>query len=181
MGTTPIGNNIWEGSLKVCRLTWKGVDLGKTIGNVEIIKNEDVKDITYQQDGTQYHDKVPTGISWQIQAPLGEISIALLESLHDSMTASGAGTSMKIGKKLFHSWREQADELTLTAIDEDGDASTDALQKIICPSAYPEITSNIIYGADEQRGITVIFHVLFDETKKVFMYSGYASSLSIAP
>lgn len=181
MGTTPIGNNIWEGSLKVCRVEYNGVDLGKTIGDVEIIKNEDVKDILYQQDGTQYYDKVPTGVSWQIQVPLGEISISLLTSMHDSMTASGAGSSMKIGKNIYHSWLEQALELKLKAIDEDGDASTDVLQSITCPKAYPEISTNIIYGADTQRGFTVIFHVFYDTTNDIFMYSGYASSLSITP
>lgn len=181
MGTTPIGNNIWDSALKVVRIAWNGIDLGKTTADTELIKVEDVKDIIYQQDGTQYYDKVPTGISYQLQATFGEITTSLLSQMHDSITKSGAGNSLKTGKYLFHSWIEQAQLLEVTCIDEDGDASTNPLFKMKAPKAYPEITSNIVWGADTQRSLQITFHIFFDSTEKIFFYSGYASSLGITP
>ena len=182
MGTTPIGNNIWEGPIGVVRIIYDSVDYGKTTADTELIKNEDVKDITYQQDGTQYYDKVPTGISYQLQVTFGEIDTALLAKMHDSITLSGgAGNSLKVGKKLYHSWLEQAKLLEFVHIDEDGDASSDPLHKAKAPKAYPEITSNIIWGADTQRSVQITFHIFFDSTEKLFLYSGYATSLGITP
>lgn len=181
MGVAPIGNNIWEGPLKVVSLKWNNIELGKTTSDTELAKNEDIKDIIYQQDGTQYHDKVPTGISYQINATFGEIDTELLEEMHDSMVKSGDGNSLKIGKNLFHSWREQAKELEVTAVDGDGDDSTDALQKMIYLKTYPEITSPIVWGADSQRNLAITFHLFYDTDEDCFGYNGYATSLGITP
>jgi hypothetical protein len=179
MGSTPIGANFWEGPLKVVRITWDNVDMGKTTADTELTKTEDVKDIIYQQDGTQYHDKIPTGVSWMLTCTLGEITTARLDKLHDAVTQ--VGNSLKMGKALFHSWREQAAQLEVFAVDEDGDASSDVLQRMIAPLAYPEITGPIQYGADTQRSLPVTFHIFYDTTENVFFYSGYASSLGLTP
>ena len=179
MGLTPGGNNFWDFPLKVVNINWDSIFLGKTMADTELNKTEDVKDITHQQDGTQYHDKIPTGVSHQLVCTLSEITTARLALLHDAITISGLGNSLKAGKKLFHSWREQAKQLEVTAIDGDGDSSADPLQKMIAPKAYPEITGGFIRGADTQTNLQITFHLFFDTVQKIFYYSGNASSLGL--
>jgi hypothetical protein len=181
MGTAPGGNNLWEFPLKVVRITFDNVALGKTNADTELNLIEDVKDIMHQQDGTQPHDKIPTGQFWQLVCTFSEIDTELVALMHDGATASGGGNSLSMSKYLFHSYREQAAELIVTAVDEDGDASADALQRLIAPVAYPQITGNFQFGVDTQRNLQITFNIFYDTTERVFFYSGYASSLGITP
>ena len=180
MANAPIGNNFWEGVLGVVRLEFGGVSYGKTTADTEIVVDQDIKDIIFQQDGTKYADKVRTGIVYQVTATFGEIDTELLATLDQGLTASGGGNSLKISRDLYRSWKDTfADELKLIRVDSEGTASADPVFQMTFYKAAPEITGNIQYGADTQRGIAVTFHVFYDDTKKAFGYSGYESSLGL--
>jgi len=178
MANNPIGNNFIEGVIGVVNVTFDSVALGKTTADTEIVPDQDIKDIIFQQDGTKYADKVRTGIVYQVNCTFGEIDTELLVKLDRGMSKSGDGNSLKVGRNLYTSWKtSEAKELILTRVDSDGVSSTDALYKMTFYKAAPEITGAIQYGADTQRNIPVTFHIFFDDTELAFGYFGYASSL----
>ena len=181
MANPPIGNNIWEGALGVVRIRYNNLDLGKTTADTELVPDQDIKDIIYQQDGTKYYDKVPTGIAWMLNCVFGEISTSLLEQMLDGLEPSGGGNSLKMTKSLYFSWRENAKVLIVRRVDSEGVASADPLFRLNFYAAYPEITGNIQWGADTQRNLAITFHIFWDETEQAFGYSGYATSLGLNP
>ena len=181
MANAPIGANFWAGPLGVVNIEYDNVDLGKTTADTELNPTFDIKDIVYQQDGTQYYNKIPTGASWILFCTFGEIDTELLEKVLDEVTVSAEGNSLKVGKSLYFSWRENAKQLEVIRVESDGQSSSDPLYRMIAPLAYPEVASGFVWGADTQRNIQVNFHIFYDETEEVFFYNGYASSLGLTP
>jgi hypothetical protein len=177
----PIGNNIWEGVLGVVRINYNSIDLGKTTADTELVPDQDIKDIIFQQDGTKYQDKVPTGIAWMLNCTFGVITTTLLEQMLDGLDKSGGGNSLKFGKSIYFSWRENANPLIVRRVDSEGVASADPLHRMKFYLAYPEITGNVQWGADTQRNLAISFHLFYNETESAFGYSGYATSLGLTP
>lgn len=181
MANAPIGNNIWEGVLGVVRINFDSIDLGKTTADTELVPDQDIKDIIFQQSGTKYQDKVPTGLAWMLNTTFGEITTTLLEKMLNGLTKSGSGNSLKMTRSLYFSWRDNAKALIVRRVDSEGVSSTDPLYRLKFYKAYPEVTGNIQWGADTQRNLAVTFHIFWDETEKAFGYSGYATSLGMTP
>jgi hypothetical protein len=176
----PIGTNAWEGPLGVVNVTFNGVEMGKTTADTEIVPDEDLKDIIYQQDGTKYQDKIRTGIAWQVNVTFGEISTTLLEDLLEGWEKSAGGDSLKMNKSLYQSMRNnEAHVLKLTRVDSEGTSSTDPRHVITFYKAAAQVTGNIQWGADTQRNLAVTFYIFWDETEKAFGYSGFFSSLGM--
>jgi hypothetical protein len=177
----PIGNNFWEGPLGVVNIVYNSIDRGKTTADTELTPTFDIKDIIYQQNGTQYYDKVPTGASWILIATYGVITTTLIADHLDEATKSAGGNSLSVGQSLYFSWRENAKQLEVIRVNSDGNSSVNPLYKMIAPKAYPEVTSGFQWGADTQRNLQISYHIFYDETEQVFFYNGYASSLGITP
>jgi hypothetical protein len=177
----PIGNNIWEGVLGVVDITFNGIALGKTTADTELVPDQDIKDIIFQQNGTKYADKVPTGIAWTLTCTFGQIDTELLALMNEGFEASGSGNSLMLGKSIYFSWAESSKVLLVTRVDSEGSASADPLHRAKFYKAYPEITGNIQWGADTQRNLAITFHLFYDETESAFGYSGYATSLALTP
>lgn len=177
----PIGTHFFEGELGVVQLEFDGADLGLTTEDTEIEFVEDIKDILFQQKGTQPYDKIPTGSAYRIKAKFGQINNTLLEKLLRGVTKSGiGGKSLKLGRDIYRSGRVNfAKELILYRVDSEGDESTDPYFKCTFYSAMPLEFDSMPFGADTQRGLTVTFYCFFDETKNAFGYTGYASSLGL--
>jgi hypothetical protein len=175
----PIGNNIMEGPLGVVVIDYDGLYLGKTTADTELVPEEDNKDINYQQDGTKPADKVPTGINWMVNATFGEIKNTLLDKLQRGLTVSGSGKSVKIGREIYISRKENAKVLIITRVDSEGDKSVDPYHRMTFYKASPEVTAGIPWGADTQRGVQVSFYIFYDDTNEAFGYYGYASSLGL--
>jgi hypothetical protein len=177
MANAPMGNNIWEGVLGVVTIKFNNVDLGKTTADTEMVIEQDVKDILFQQSGTKYADKVRTGQAIMINCTFGEISTSLIEQLHKGFTASGIGDSLSLSRSLYQSWlTSEAKTLELSRVDSEGTASTDPVYKVTFFKAAPEITGSIQWGADTQRNLAVTFHCFFDTAENAYGYSGYLSS-----
>jgi hypothetical protein len=175
-----IGNNFWEGSLSVVQLLYNSIDLGKTTEDTTLEYIEDIKDILYQQDGTQPADKIRTGAAYQVTATFGEIDTELVTTLIYGTTASGDGNSVKLSRELYRSGKtSESKELILKKVDSEGSVSTDPRQWATFYLAMPQITGNFVYGADTQRGLEVTFYCFYDSTNGAFGYSGYASSLGL--
>ena len=179
MANDPIGNNILEGPLGVCRIILDGVDLGKTMGDTELIPEEDNKDIMYDQNGTKPQDKIPTGMSYTLNCTFAEIDKALVEKVLRGTT--GSGRSTKFGLDIYGSRKENSKTLKIVRVDSEGVASTDEYMEINCYKASPEVTSGFVYGADVQRTLGVSFYIFYDEDEKAFFYFGDASSVGLTP
>ena len=181
MANAPIGLTIIAGCLKVVKLDYDSIDLGKTTADTELTPEEDNKDIMYQQDGTKPQDKIPTGISYTLTCTLGEISTTKVEKLLRGTEKSGSGNSMKYGRNIYISRRENAKKLIVTAVDSAGALSTDALQILNFYKASPEVTGPIQWGADTQRNLPISFYIFYDETEEAFGYHGHATSFGLTP
>jgi len=181
MANAPLGNNIWEGVLGVVVINYDSLDLGKTTADTELVPDQDIKDIIFQQNGTKYQDKIPTGIAWMLNCTFGQITTSILEKMLAGLEKSGSGNSLKMTRSLYFSYRENGKVLIVRRVDSEGFASTDPVYRLKFYLAYPEITGNIQWGADTQRNLAITFHCFYDETEKAFGYSGYATSLGLTP
>jgi len=182
MANPPIGINVWEGVLGVVNIYFNSVYLGKTTADTELAIDEDLKDIIFQQDGTKYQDKVRTGISWQLNCTFGQIDTDLVTTLLQGWVKSSSGNSVKIGRSLYQSMKNNESlPLEIRRVDSDGNSSTDPRHKIKFYLAAPQVTGNVMWGADTQRNLAVTFFVFWNETEGAFAYSGYASSVGLTP
>ena len=179
MANAPMGNNFFEGVLGVVNVTYNSIEMGKTTADTEIVPDKDVKDIIFQQSGTKFYDKVMTGMALMVNFTIGEITTTRLEQAIPGWVKSGLGNSMKLGKSIYQSWRDNSKTLKLTRADSEGTASTNPKYALNFYKAFLEVTGNIQYGADTQRNLAITAHIFWDETKKAFGYSGYASSLGL--
>ena len=175
-----MGNNFQEGPLGVVRLTYDGIDMGKTMGDTTIESIEDITDIFYAQDGTQPADKVPTGKAYQITCQIAEITLTRLEKI-DRGTVK-AGNSLKYGRSLYISLRDNAKVLKVARVDSDGVQSTNPHYIQTWYSASPTITNGAVsFGPDSQRMIEVTFYIFYNDTYGGFGYQGVASSVGLLP
>jgi hypothetical protein len=177
----PIGNNAWEGVLGVVDIYYNGIYQGRTTADTEMAVTEDVKDIIFQQTGTQYDDKVPTGASHSIVCTFGQITTSRIEQWHPGFEASSSGNSLKMGRNIYVSWKDNAKVLELIRVDSEGTASTDPRHKITFYKAHPGITGNFQWGADTQRNLNVTFFIFYDDSESAFGYSGFATSVGLTP
>lgn len=177
MAGVPIGSNIWDGVLKVVHIYFDNVYMGKTLDNTELIKEEDIKDIFYAQEGTKPSDKIPTGMSYMVKASLAEITTARMEKLIRGITANG--NSVKIDREIYVSLRDRAKVLKIVASDPDGEESTDPNMRLIFYKAVPVTTGNFVYGPDNQRVLEVEFYIFRDSAEGGYGFSGTASSVGM--
>lgn len=181
MANPPLGNSFIEGPLGVVKVSYKGVDLGKTTDETTLEIIEDIKDIMYSQNGTQPYDKIPTGQAYQLTCKPGEITWTRLNHLMRGLTVSGTGKSAKAGRDIYSGGRDNhSGELVVTRVDSDGVVSTDQFYKMTFYKAMPQINGALgAFGPDTQRDVEVVFYIFYDETNEAFGYSGYASSLGL--
>lgn len=180
MANPPIGNNFWEGVLGVVDVTFNSVDMGKTTDDTTITKIEDIKDIFFQQDGTQPSDKIRTGMAYQVVCTFGQITTARLDELFPGMRLSGDGNSVKLGRTLYISGKDtEAKQLELTRVDSEGNASSNALYKMVLYKAFAQITGSFIYGSDTQTGLEVTFYAFWDDSNNAFGYTGNPTSVGL--
>lgn len=181
MANAPIGNNILEGSLGVVQAEFNDIDMGKTTEDTELERIEDIKDIMYQQDGTQPYDMIPTGQAYRVIMTIGEITTTRLEQIVRGFTKSSiGGNSANLGRDIYRSGRDNfAKKLVLKRVDSDGVKSTNTFFHMTFYSAMPIITGNLQWGADTQRNLSMEFYCFFDSTNSSYGYIGYPSSLGI--
>jgi len=177
----PFGNTLWEGPIGMVNIEFDGDDMGKTTEDTNIEFIEDIKDIFYNQDGTQPADKVPTGQAWKITGNFAEITLARMEKLIRGITLAASGKSAKFTPDLYRSGLANfAKELILRRVNSDGTSSTNAFHRATYFKAFPMITGPIgAFGADTQRVMAFEFYIFRDSGNgNAFGYSGYFSSLT---
>ena len=177
-----MGNNIWEGPLGVVQLEYGGLDLGQTMEDTTVEPDQDIKDILYQQQGTKPADYVRTGIVYLVKCKLGEITTDKIEKVMSGIEVSGSGNAVKIGRELYRSMKTyESKVLKIKRVDSEGSVTTDDDHIIVFYKAISIVTGTIDWGADTQRGLSIEFRCVWDETEGAFGYSGKASSVGLNP
>jgi hypothetical protein len=156
------------GPLGVVKLFFDGWDLGKTTADSEIMPNQAIKEITYQQDGTMPADTVRTGIQFQVKATFGEINTKLLSLLMSGFldpVGDPNNDSAIFDRSMYQSMRTlEAGPLRIAAVDSNGVASELDEDVTNIYEAVPMIDGTLInWGADSQRELPVTFNVYWHE------------------
>lgn len=177
-----MGNNVWEGPLGVTQLEFDNLDMGKTMEDTEVERDEDIKDIFYQQEGTKPSDYVRTGLIYLVRTKLAEISTDKLLKVMPDITLSGDGNSIGLGRELYRSMKTyEAKVLKIKRVDSEAAITSNDDYIITFYKAIPIVTSPIVWGADTQRGVSIEWRCLWDETEGAYGYSGEASSVGLNP
>lgn len=180
MANPPIGNEFWQGPLKIVQATFDGVDLGYTTEDTELEFVETVKDIFYAQFGTEAADKIPTGSAWKVRIKFAQPSATLISILYRGTTISATGKAVKLSRDLYRSGYDNFSKLlSLAAVDSEGTPSTDPNFILNMYKAMFVPTAAILYGPDSQRMIEGEFYCFYDRTNLAYGYSGHASSLGL--
>lgn len=170
-----VGGALFEGNselladpLKVVRIAYNGYDLGKTTAESMLEPDQDIFDVTYQQDGTKSADNVRTGIEYMFNTTFGEIKTGLLIQMMKGITSENtnpAADSGTIGRALYESMREnESGVLKIAAVDSNGAALDTADNIMYFYEAIPVINGALVnWGADTQRNMPVQFRIKFHE------------------
>ena len=148
------------GPLGVCKIFFKGWDLGKTTADTELTPDQDIKDILYQQDGTKAADHVRTGQDMMLTCTFGEIKTSLLSLLMAGLTSESEDSATN-GRSIYQSMRDtEAGPLKIKAVDENGIKSDDLEDVLNYYEAIPIVSAALInWGADSQRNFQMEFRI----------------------
>lgn len=153
----------------VCSVTYNGVDLGHTVGGVEIVYQPTHHDVIVDKYGQTIVEKVLTGEQFQAKVPLAEYTIANLKNAIPQGQFQGAANArVHVGKSSGASARAVAAQLVLHPINE----QTKALD-IVFHKAYVASQIQLDHKIDTTRTIEVLFEALLDETKSDNNYLGF--------
>jgi hypothetical protein len=166
LGGTVFGGNskLFAGPLGVVQVGFKGYDLGKTTADTNLVPDQDVKDINYQQDGTKAADHVRTGIDYILNCTFGEIKTGLLDLLMagiSTQNTSALDDDGTIDRVIYESMRTtEGGGLKAAAVDANGVPSANLQDILNVYEAIPIVNGDLVnWGADTQRNFTVQFRI----------------------
>jgi len=144
-----------------CSVTFNSVDVGHTIGGIEVVYSPQYKDIKVDKYGESIVEKVQTGEGLMVKCKLAESVYANIQNAIPLGTLAAA-TRLTIGKEAGARLSSVAHELVLHPLENGaGDLSDDiVLYKAVIVN---EVT--IPYKYDEERVLEVEFFALVDESK----------------
>lgn len=153
----------------VCSVVYNGVDLGHTLGGVEVSYEPSHYDVTVDQYGETVVEKVLTGEKLMAKVPLAEKTIANLKAaIPQGQYQGAANRRLAIGKSSGASARAVAAQLVLHPINEGT-----RVYDVVFHKAYAANTITLAHKIDEQAVIEVEFEALLDETKSDNNYLGF--------
>lgn len=146
-------------------ITFGTLDLGSTVGPIELVKEDSKKEIKADQRGPNPIAEIFTGSTYRVKCELQEVDVALLKELWNDITTEaytpdtgteviGFGTS-----KNNTNLATVAKSLTLTQINAVDDSETIHFWK-----AYPN-TEGLVLSGEENKTMVVEFVVVEDNSK----------------
>lgn len=152
----------------VCSVTLGGVDLGHTMGGVEVSYEPEYFDVTVDKYGNTVVDKKLIGEKLSAKVPLAEYTIANLKvAMPNSSFAGAANARATIGKSSGQSAAANSAVLVLHPISE-GTRAYD----IVMYKAVSTAQVTLAHKIDEEKIIECTFEALLDETKSDGNYLG---------
>lgn len=153
----------------VCSVSFNGVDLGHTLGGVEVTYEPTYHDVTVDKYGQTIVERVLIGEKLMAKVPLAEYTIANLKvAMPQGQYAGAANARLQLGSSSGQSARADAAELVLHPINE-GTRARD----VVFPKAYVGNQITLNHKIDETRVIECEFIALLDETKSDNNYLGF--------
>lgn len=153
----------------VCSVTFNGVDLGHTLGGVEVTYEPSHHDVTVDKYGETIVEKVLTGEKLVAKVPLAEKTIANLKAaMPQGQFAGAANARIQLGKSSGASARSVAAQLVLHPIGE-GTRAYD----IVFHKAYVANQITLVHKFDETTVIECEFEAILDESKSDNNYLGF--------
>lgn len=154
--------------LGVCDVTIDGVNIGHTLGGVEVTYEPEYHDVTVDQYGNTVVDKRLLGETLMAKVPFAEFTLSNIEKAIPWTTRAGAGDKRRlIGSDAGQKGSDQSVELVLHPIDK-GTREHD----IVLYKAFPHSSVVLNHKNDEQKIIEVEFIALVDESKSEGNYLG---------
>lgn len=158
-------NNV---NLGVCSVTFNSVDLGHTLGGVEVSYEPVFKDVHVDKYGETPINKYLIGEKLKAKVPLAEYTIAnLRNAIPHAEFAGAANARITIGKSAGQASLSRAAQLVLHPVNKGTRAHDIVIHKAIVTS-----TINLGHMNDEEKVIEVEFEALIDETKSDGNYLG---------
>lgn len=152
----------------VCTVTYNGLDLGHTMGGVEVTYEPQYMDVTVDKYGGTVVEKYLTGEKMTAKVPLAEYTIANLRNAMPNSTFAGAANSrILLGKSAGQAAKAIAYQLVLHPQNE-GTRAYD----IVMHKAFVSSSITLPHKIDEEKLIEVEFEALLDETKADGNYLG---------
>ena len=152
----------------VCSVTFNDVDLGHTIGGVEVSYEPVYKDVAVDLYGETVVEKYLIGEKLTAIVPLAEKTIANLKIAVPQGGFAGAGNArLTIGAKAGKKATDDASELVLHPVTE-GTRAFD----IVFHKGYVGSVIAIPHRNDEEHLVEVTFEAILDESKSDGNYLG---------
>jgi hypothetical protein len=153
----------------VCSVTLGGVDLGHTMGGVEVSYQPQYKDVVVDLYGNTPVDSKLIGEKLTVKVPLAEFTVANLNKSIVNSTLAGAGnTRITLGSKSGKSSVAVAAVLVVHPIA----AGVSRAYDIALYKAVPTSQINLVHAFDKEKVIQVEFEAYIDETKADGSYLG---------
>lgn len=152
----------------VCSVTFNSIDLGHTIGGVEVSYEPEYKDVSVDKYGSTVVEKYLIGEKFTAKVPLAESTIDNLRNAIPQSTFAGAANArITIGAAAGKKATDDAYQLVLHPTGE-GTRAFD----IVIYKAYVGSTITLSHTNDGEKIIEVTFEALLDETKSDGNYLG---------
>lgn len=151
-----------------CTATFNSVDLGHTMGGVEVSYEPVYADVMVDKYGQTVVEKYLVGEKFTAKVPLAEFTIANMKVAIPNATFAGAANARAtVGQVAGQRMGAVAAQLVLHPINMGTRANDIVLHKAVVTS---QIALN--HKVDEQKIIEVTFEGLLDETKSAGNYLG---------
>ncbi len=152
----------------VCTVSFNGIDLGHTMGGVEVVYKPTHKDVAVDLYGDTTVEKFLIGEDLSAKVPLAEYTIAnLRNAIPQSEFAGAANSRITIGHKAGQSARADSAVLVLHPVAE-GTRAFD----VIFYKAYVASQITLKHTNKDEKIIEVTFEALLDETRSDGNYLG---------
>lgn len=145
-----------------CRVTYGGLDLGATLGNVTVKVKYSKADMKMDQTGTTIVDKRVSGLEISVESALAQVQDkAIWKKAFPtaSLITSGLNEAILFDNKLGLSSYDGAQMLTLHPLNKpDNDKKND----YNFYKAYPTEESDIVFGPTEQQKLKIVWGIFPD-------------------
>jgi hypothetical protein len=151
-----------------CQVTFNGVDLGHTVGGVEVTYEPVHTDVMVDAYGETVVEKYLRGEKLTAKVPLAEYTIANLRAaMPQTQFAGAANARITLGAKAGKKAKEDSAQLVLHPLIE-GTRRHD----IVFHKAYVASSIPLNHNNEDVKTIEVVFEALLDETKSDGNYLG---------
>lgn len=147
-----------------CTLTFGGVELGETRGDVIFRYTEETRPINEDSKGVSPIDEIHVGMNCEVEVPMTRVTLQQLATVIPSATVVGSKLTVKsaVGSQMADS----ANVLVLKPLV--GGVASAASKWLTVVKAAPKVDLEITFNNDGQRVYKVLFKGFVNENNEIF-------------